>query len=323
MEIYPVIRDQKYSYINAEGRLLADFKFSFGSAPSDGVVEVGVESGSEFRDSELRRLFTCKPAWEYGPFCSGKCVFVDTREGAHGVVDKEGNVLLPPRFGNMLGFQGDVTVFSTDGWHNWGVLHVSGRALHPATFNQCMCFAERDGWAAYRLGELWGLVDAKGARATPPEFQHAYSSSDRKAVVFPTGSRPTIIDVDNGARMEFDFEDMRPFQEGLAPFKKHGKWGCVDTLGHIRIEPRFEYLAGFSSGYAVVGAGGEYHSPDDYRGGLYGAIDASGVEVLPQLFPYLARFHGKLARYSFEKGKDILSFGYVAPGNRIVWNESS
>ncbi len=50
----------------------------------------------------------------------------------------------------------------------------------------------------------------------------------------------------------FKFEDALPFSEGLAAVKREGKWGYVDSLGSMVIEPRFDLAGTFSSGHAEV-----------------------------------------------------------------------
>ncbi|MCL1940620.1 MAG: WG repeat-containing protein [Synergistaceae bacterium] len=52
----------------------------------------------------------------------------------------------------------------------------------------------------------------------------------------------------------FQFQDARPFSDGMAAVKKDGKWGYIDRLGQWVIEPGYAFPVGdYSSGLAYVG----------------------------------------------------------------------
>ena len=54
-------------------------------------------------------------------------------------------------------------------------------------------------------------------------------------------------------RIEAD-QFMRDYKEGLAAFKKDGKWGFIDRKGNIVIEPQYLYVPSFSEGLVGVGS---------------------------------------------------------------------
>lgn len=71
------------------------------------------------------------------------------------------------------------------------------------------------------------------------------------------------------------YEDLLSFTEGLAAFKKQGKWGFVDTTGKEVIPAMYEYLhgEGFIKGTAFIKSNGKW-----------GMIDKSGKEILSPRF---------------------------------------
>ncbi|MCL2767785.1 MAG: WG repeat-containing protein [Synergistaceae bacterium] len=52
----------------------------------------------------------------------------------------------------------------------------------------------------------------------------------------------------------FQFQDARPFSDGIAAVKRDGKWGYIDRLGQWVIQPEYAFSVGdYSSGLAYVG----------------------------------------------------------------------
>ena len=52
-----------------------------------------------------------------------------------------------------------------------------------------------------------------------------------------------------------DYEDARYFMEGLAPCKKNGKWGMIDTAGRTVLPFVYDYIQPTSSGVIVTHSG--------------------------------------------------------------------
>ena len=52
----------------------------------------------------------------------------------------------------------------------------------------------------------------------------------------------------------FQFQDARPFSDGIAAVKKEGKWGYIDRLGQWIVQPQYAFSIGdYSSGLAFIG----------------------------------------------------------------------
>ncbi|QCR36345.1 WG repeat-containing protein [Nissabacter sp. SGAir0207] len=80
----------------------------------------------------------------------------------------------------------------------------------------------------------------------------------------------------------------QPFQQGLAPVllgsakEKQGKWGFMDTSGHLVIEPAFSDAQGFVNGLAAVA-----------QDGKYGYIDQRGKWAIPARFTRVTPFNAE------------------------------
>lgn len=80
--------------------------------------------------------------------------------------------------------------------------------------------------------------------------------------------------------IEPSYEQLRDFSEGLAPFKRDGKWGYIDINENIVIQPKYHMAGNFSEGKAIVALLDSIDQP--WAGGSrqvvkVGFVDASGV----------------------------------------------
>ena len=93
----------------------------------------------------------------------------------------------------------------------------------------------------------------------------------------------------------------------LFPIEQHGKWGYIDRLGNIAIQPKFEAVDGFSEGLAAVELNGKW-----------GFIDDKGNEVIEPRFSGAHEFSEGLARIQVGGDKYGMygKWGLHRPGRR-------
>jgi len=84
----------------------------------------------------------------------------------------------------------------------------------------------------------------------------------------------------------FQFQDARPFSDGIAAVKKDNKWGYIDRLGQWIIQPEYDFSVG------------DYSSGLSYVGNQF--LDTNGMPVFEE-----AKFEN--ARKFSPKGKDALA----------------
>jgi hypothetical protein len=112
------------------------------------------------------------------------------------------------------------------------------------------------------------------------------SFSDGIAWVSRDGTTGWIaIDKSNKVLIETGFDEVRPFRRGLAPVRRGGRWGAIDSTGRLIVPLRYDgfatalhdgrYIDGFSDeGLAVIALG-------NYKG----VVDRNGRLILPPLHP--------------------------------------
>ena len=79
-----------------------------------------------------------------------------------------------------------------------------------------------------------------------PQFDEAGSFHEGLACVERNG-KWGYIDTKGHVIIPLNYENARSFGEGLAPVKQNGKWGYVDKSGHVVISGYFEYACSFGS----------------------------------------------------------------------------
>lgn len=99
--------------------------------------------------------------------------------------------------------------------------------------------------------------------------------------------------------LDLKHDAVGPFSaEGLAIVAEEGKWGFVDTTGHVVIPLRFDQADAFHEGHAVVNEGGwrlPLRPRDAIQGGRWYVIDTQGEEVRALPYDFVSGFSGGLA----------------------------
>ncbi len=100
-----------------------------------------------------------------------------------------------------------------------------------------------------------GLIDGKGKVIQHGEFLAGHYSDG--LIVFDRKGKYGYIDTLGQVIIEPQLEDAGPFNHGLALVKKGGKWGYINKQGKWVIKPTYQYATNFRDGYATVNVGGQ------------------------------------------------------------------
>ena len=138
----------------------------------------------------------------------------------------------------------------------WGYINTSGEMVINPSFDEAREFS--DGYAAVRRGTTWGYV-----------------SEESKTLAIPTS-----------------FSVAGDFESDLAPAQlPGGQYGFINTSGDFVIDPRFDFAAAFSEGFAAV--------RDD---GLWGYVSTDGELVIDLKFSDARSFSEDLAAVETHEG---------------------
>lgn len=134
---------------------------------------------------------------------AGKPIKVPYRRRLMGFIDREGEVVIAPRFEMVQDF---------------------GEGLAGARF---------------QTNNLWGFIDRAGKRVISPEYEGVGRFSEGLCAVQDDGLWG-YIDAEGAWVIEPRFAEARQFLEGLAPVRAGERWGYIDTTGKWAIQPAYD-----------------------------------------------------------------------------------
>lgn len=246
--------------------------------------------------------------------------------GKYGYIDRNGNVVIQPRFGHCGGFSEGLAWASEAGVGEgaYGFVDEQGQWVISPKFQ--MAFAFSEGLAAVRNSAQgpWGYVDQRGEWIMLPQFEAANGFSGGRAQV----GRMTLIGrgksyLDASGAEDWKWREIdrqghhlgrvsqsydRDFSsEGLKPCWVGKLVGFADRTGAMVIPAQFEHTTGFSEGVAAV----------QVPGGQWGYIDAKGGWAIPVQFGWSNPFENGLAEVVVNR-----KAGYIDHLGNWVWKPS-
>jgi hypothetical protein len=117
------------------------------------------------------------------------------------------------------------------------------------------------------------------------------------------------IDRTGKLKISAQFEEARPFSEGLAAIRVGGKSGYIDRTGKLMIEPQFSFANEFIDGLAIV-----------WLEKTQNFIDRTGKLLTPEGFASVHEFSDGLARVGNNHGRSKLAdhHGYIDRTGKLV-----
>lgn len=332
--LFPVLIDNKWGYINKEGKVAIEPVFSKADFFSEGLALVKYENECGFINKSGKIIFTveslnkyCKTAgfseglvgvWDLGwgyDYCtiydtngkivggkdSGSLIYSDAGGYSSRDYFAQENCyyndgLIPMRFDYGLG----------GGYYRF--LNKEGKSALNCKFYEARNFSE--GLAAVR--GIYNLDDEELKKSKYPYDLFREDSSNLQKSGFIDFNGEFVIPLNE------EFENAYSFSEGLAAVKVKDKgWGYINKSGKIIIQPIFIMVADFYDGLALVRD----------KNGKCGYIDKNGNYVIEPIYDQAESFSeglaavgksewgGTLWGYINKKGEAITDFiyGNVAP----------
>jgi tetratricopeptide (TPR) repeat protein len=241
-----------------------------------------------------------------------------------GYVDRDGRVVIPPRFdaadpfseglaavrqGDVLGYvdlAGTLVLVPTFGaagplvhrpflngravvkaGDRLGAIDRAGKLVVPARYTELGDFS--DGLALACDGEAYGWIDRAGQGVLGPAMMGGKAARGGVATGFDAmgmGRNSAFLYRAGRGRLPQEYEDTGNFREGLVAVRIDDRWGYVDGSGEPVIPLRFAWAGDFSEGLA----------PARTDRVLCGYVDRTGAFAIPARFRECAPFSSGLAR---------------------------
>ena len=209
---------------------------------------------------------------------------VISSDGKVGLIDVDGNVVVPPTWQDSEGrvaFVNDEPVEFSEGLmsvmkdNKYGYVDTHGQLVIPTQFESASPFVE--GFAAVSISDasgknLYGFIDKTGHYVINPQFQGVGYFQDGLANV-QSDRGWGFVDRTGKYIIDPNFRSAGVFSEGLASVGQVGQKGYIGRTGKFEIPPQFQDAGRFSEGLAVARIGGKF-----------GYIDKSGKFVINPQF---------------------------------------
>lgn len=189
----------------------------------------------------------------------------------------------------------------------WGYINQTGKMVISPQFDEARDAS--DGYAAVRVGTLWGIVQADPAQVSAiPTFSSLGNFEDGLAPAQIPGGQYGYVDEAGEFVVQPQFDFASTFSNKFAAVRTDGLWGYVNSSGSIAIEPTYSDAKAFSEGLAAV---------ETFNGWIY--IDEQGDTKLSPSFQLTdaGEFEDGLAPVQTVDG-----WGYInSSGNPVITPE--
>lgn len=192
-------------------------------------------------------------------------------QGRYGVIGRSGQVVVPLEYEWVEGFEHGPSRMRKDG--RTGLLAPQGTILLEPKHDHVGAF--HDGLALVVTGDRCGYVDTTGRFVIAQDYEAAQDVASWGDFVHghaevQQGGKRGVIGTRNERVVPFQYVDVGGTNGPLFPVKKKSKWGFVDARGTMVVEAKYDQVWDLVDGLARVGVGG-----------LLGAVDSTGKEVVP------------------------------------------
>ncbi|ELR97539.1 WG repeat-containing protein [Gloeocapsa sp. PCC 73106] len=284
--------DQKYGYINPEGKMIISLQFDKARHfQKEGLAAVKIGRQWGFITPEGNRQIL--PQFDdVGDFSEGLAPFKLYKwywlQSKWGYINTAGEIVIEPQFCEASDFRSGLAAVRLG--ISWGYIDTQGNMIIEPKFDEACSFQE--GLARVRINSKWGYIDNTGEVVIPPRDNGRNFSTELAAVEI--NRRWGYINSQGILVIQPQYQAALDFSEGLAPVLMETrflgllitgeKWGYINKLGIIEIEPQFDWAYSFSEGLAPV-----------KRNNQWGYVNKLGQVIIEPRFDFAAGFIDGLA----------------------------
>jgi hypothetical protein len=296
-----VKREKLWGYIDKKGAVRVPHSYAEAKPFSDGLAAVCKDGRWGFIDQKGRTVIAC----EYGQAESFSDGYARVRRGKNWLaVDKRGAALaIDPAFSVHKASEG-LFVAAREDKPGLSVFGPKGALVFDCEYDILLKYSE--GLAAFKSGDKWGYLDAKGRIAVPAVYKSANEFSEGLANVGLESGKTTFIDK-KGKPISEDGWSLcaYEFRDGLCYFTDYGKSHYDEEKGFLNTKGKVEFKFSqhgyadvwFSEGFAAV----------EYSSDWCGFIDKKGKSVGQKSRVAMTRNFSEGLAAVYDRG----SWGYV------------
>jgi len=296
----------KRGYLDRDGKMVIKPQFDQAGEFHQGLADVTAGEKYGFIDLQGKLVIPRHNYSDSGDRFHGGFLRV-AKDQKYGFLDRKGRIICPPQFGQASDFSEGLAAVASG--NKWGYLDGTGKLAIPLHYDAARSFSQ--GLAAVAVGQKYGYVDPTGKLTIPPQFSDAGEFSDGVALVhLPDGAKGLVDKQGKIVTLNFSFDKLEPFADGMAVVEVDGKYGYVDKQGTLIVKPQYDRAYPFDQGVAIVGRVDKLGLIADE----YGLIDRTGKFIIPLEYGYISDFHEDRARLFNKEGR----YGIIDRTGRLI-----
>lgn len=149
-----------------------------------------------------------------------------------GVIDQNGNYVIPPKYENMSGFTKNslIAAFVRNG--KYGIVNIKGNEILSPDYDSFSLFEEVNNIALCRNGK-WALSDTKANMLTDFKYDGIAYNNDRRVIAVWLDNKVGIIDTLGREVLPPVYDDFSNCRFGYYIVTKDGKRGLVNSGNEV------------------------------------------------------------------------------------------
>ncbi|MEM7373468.1 MAG: WG repeat-containing protein [Bacteroidota bacterium] len=263
-----VVEQQKYFFLDEHGSLIFSRTYEAVGEYSEGLARFKLDGKWGYVDQKGNEVIEAQFG-KAGDFHDGVANVQYKRKW--GYINLQGEWVVSPAF-QQAGKMIDGVARVQEG-RRFGYIQSDGKWLVKTNYVEASDFLH--GIAIVRKPEKkFGVIDRRGKWLLPQKFEQISWIGDNLKVINDKDLTGFYgIDGQSIARPQYEY--VGNFHEGLARFKKAGKYGYLDSSLQVVIPARYASAGNFHFGLAVIGKPRGYGNDN-----WWGAINHQGREVI-------------------------------------------
>jgi len=316
-----------YGFVDKKGKWIITPKFTRAFEFNEGKAVVKV--GNDFFFSDMKGNLAPIPGAYDDVFQvkNGYSITTSTVEGKilYGFVNKNGNVILPPKFDFIDNFENGTAVILKDKFagmiDSTGLVIIEPRYDELYRFDQKHYIFQQNGLkgllrtngevavapnytmidffnngraAVYRAGH-WGFINTQGEEVIECDYSEIIRPFYTDTAVAVTATQWFLIHNNDTLRLPA-YENVLPYFGYAAAFQRNQHWGFLNSFGEESIEAKFDEIV-YSPGSLVFGR--ISHPEDEDK---WSVINQRGKEISKERYIDIVRFSEGRAAVQTEAG---------------------
>ncbi len=233
-------KNHTWSVYDSVGRKKTVFKYDSLGTISNGLFAIKRKGKWGFMNRDGKEIIHCIYDTKAN-FKKGKAII--TYFGATGIIDLEGNWIVKPQSSELIDFSYNFYIAKENGrYHlknyNNKLIYFTNNKL---VFKDETIFEIRDGYTN-RISSL----------GTISRINDSNKNGSSTWQIIKVGDKYGFEDLQGVLKITYRYDSLLLFSEGLAAFKLRGKWGFINPMENIIIQPIFENVTPFINKLSVV-----------------------------------------------------------------------